>query len=305
MPPSSEPPAVSFPNMGQAVLLLLATLGLQLAFGLIGGAVLALTLSGSANAMEYIRSAWFLLPIIVLSGGLALALGLRGTRETTGQFFPLRPVALGLLPAIVVTTLGLHLVLAEVDNCILHVVSLLSPAAKPPPDLLDLTGSPIGAALLAVIAAPVLEEYLFRGIILRGLLTHYNKAAAIWTSAILFGVFHLNLRQFVLAVALGLVFGWWYTRTRSLGPSLIGHMLFNGLTWGVAQWPDLSRTLHIYTGTKLVLHEPWWMILGGAALGALGLWRFNRSAPPETVKSAMPIGEREAIPPLLIEPPLL
>ena len=56
--------------------------------------------------------------------------------------------------------------------------------------LLDLAGqNGIFSFLLIVIAAPILEELLFRGIILDGLLKNYSPLKSILISSFLFGLF--------------------------------------------------------------------------------------------------------------------
>jgi hypothetical protein len=45
----------------------------------------------------------------------------------------------------------------------------------------------------------------------------------------LFAIFHLNPWQAIGAFILGSVFGWWYVRTRSLLPCLLGHATFNAI----------------------------------------------------------------------------
>lgn len=57
------------------------------------------------------------------------------------------------------------------------------------------------------LGAPIVEEIIFRGTILRGL-ERYGKRFAIWTSAFLFGVFHGNLIQSPYAFLVGLVLGY-------------------------------------------------------------------------------------------------
>src|SRR6185312_16905981 len=104
----------------------------------------------------------------------------------------------------IVTSLGVSLLLHEIDNQILHLLSLISGPEKLPADLLDIAAAPAGSFAVAVLAAPVLEEYLFRGLILRGLLAHGPRIQAILFSAILFGIVHANLRQFVIGLVLGL-----------------------------------------------------------------------------------------------------
>ena len=51
----------------------------------------------------------------------------------------------------------------------------------------------------------VLEEMLFRGVTLRGFLRRYSRTFAIRWSAALFGIAHLNLYQFMTALAIGIV----------------------------------------------------------------------------------------------------
>lgn len=77
------------------------------------------------------------------------------------------------------------------------------------------------------LLAPVLEEMLFRGIILRSFLQQYSKWTAIVGSATLFGFFHLNLYQYVGALITGLFLGWLYERTRSLLPCIALHAAYN------------------------------------------------------------------------------
>lgn len=82
------------------------------------------------------------------------------------------------------------------------------------------------------ILAPVLEEMLFRGIILRSFLNQYRRSHAIVASAVLFGLAHLNIYQFAVGMALGIVSGWLYERARSLWPCILLHAAYNSaITW--------------------------------------------------------------------------
>jgi uncharacterized protein len=82
--------------------------------------------------------------------------------------------------------------------------------------------------LAIVIAAPVMEELIFRGVVLEGLLRRYSPSRSIIVSALLFGFVHLNPWQFVSASFIGLFMGWIYYRTRSVAMTIIIHM-FNNL----------------------------------------------------------------------------
>jgi membrane protease YdiL (CAAX protease family) len=83
------------------------------------------------------------------------------------------------------------------------------------------------AFILMVIAAPVLEELIFRGIILDGLLKKYSPVKSILISSLLFGLVHLNPWQFVTGLIIGIFSGWVYYRTKSLSLSIIIHASAN------------------------------------------------------------------------------
>lgn len=79
--------------------------------------------------------------------------------------------------------------------------------------------------LYASILAPVAEELLFRGYVLRTL-RPYGKRFAILGSAFLFGLFHGNLLQTPYAFLMGLVLGY-VAAEYSLGWSIALHMFNN------------------------------------------------------------------------------
>jgi hypothetical protein len=85
----------------------------------------------------------------------------------------------------------------------------------------------IFAFFLMVIAAPILEELIFRGIILDGLLKKYSSTKSILISSLLFGLVHLNPWQFVTGLIIGIFSGWVYYRSRSLSYSIIIHASAN------------------------------------------------------------------------------
>ena len=83
------------------------------------------------------------------------------------------------------------------------------------------------SVVFACVGAPMLEEMLFRGVILRGFLRRYTRGFSIFWSAALFALAHLNLYQVATALALGLVAGWLYERCRSLWPCIVLHAAYN------------------------------------------------------------------------------
>lgn len=87
------------------------------------------------------------------------------------------------------------------------------------------------------ILAPLVEEIVFRGAILRTLLDMMSKKnhwVAIMISAAIFGVVHGNMAQFVNALLMGLILGWMYYRTKSLVPGILLHWVNNTVAFILA-----------------------------------------------------------------------
>lgn len=84
------------------------------------------------------------------------------------------------------------------------------------------------------ILAPLAEEIVFRGAILRTLLDMMSKKnhwVAIMISAAIFGAAHGNSAQFVNALLMGLILGWMYYRTKSLVPGILLHWVNNTMSF--------------------------------------------------------------------------
>lgn len=82
------------------------------------------------------------------------------------------------------------------------------------------------AFLLFAVAAPVVEELVFRGILYQGL-TRWGRRAAALVSALLFGVAHLRPEALVYYTLVGLLLAGVYRR-RGLSGSIATHAAFNG-----------------------------------------------------------------------------
>ncbi len=84
------------------------------------------------------------------------------------------------------------------------------------------------------ILAPLAEEIVFRGAVLRtllGMVSKKNHWVAIMISAAIFGVAHGNTAQFVNALLMGLLLGWMYYRTKSLVPGILMHWVNNTMAY--------------------------------------------------------------------------
>lgn len=124
----------------------------------------------------------------------------------------------------------------------------------------------IGILFTTIILAPITEEVLLRGVILKGLLSKYSSITAILVSSVIFGVIHGNVYQFVLAIVIGIFFGWMFVKTRSLLLCILAHAFFNALNFISADLLKLQIPGYTVEG-----FQPLWFTLVGVTLTFIGL----------------------------------
>ena len=101
-----------------------------------------------------------------------------------------------------------------------------------------LLDGPVWIVLISVsIFAPFFEEWLCRGIILRGLLKKVKPGWAIVISALIFGLIHGNLWQAIPAFIIGVILGYVYYKTGSLKLTMLMHCVNNTLSVIVSRIP--------------------------------------------------------------------
>ena len=117
----------------------------------------------------------------------------------------------------------------------------------------QLTEGPVWISLLSVsIFAPLFEEWLCRGLVLRGLLQKMKPGWAIAVSALFFAVLHMNPWQAIPAFLLGLLFGYVYYRTGSLKLTMLMHCVNNTLAVVCSHVPSLAEA-----ETFMDVMSPW------------------------------------------------
>ena len=84
-------------------------------------------------------------------------------------------------------------------------------------------------ACYALVVAPVLEEFLFRGILFRAMKGSFGVGPAVVISSILFGLVHQNVLSFAPLTFLGIILSLSYERTGDLRTCIFIHAFFNGL----------------------------------------------------------------------------
>lgn len=257
-----------FPGIRQAIAISVGVVALQIGLSIpvaIVDALLGLGWVQHPGFMAVINSVSFLL---IVSGCCWWS------RMPVKAIVPLRRFRLALLWPMLLTIVGMGILVSELDN--------LTRSVFPPPDwlvemMVNLTSaqkSVIGSFLVLVVVAPVTEEILFRGLILRGLLKRHALWVALGAQAILFSLIHLNPWQFATAGGLGVVFGWWYWRTGSLWPGLIGHAFHNLVVLIISANVDVEEYLH-----APVEFQPLWLNILGAIMLVVGIVLFARKTP--------------------------
>ncbi|SFO83992.1 hypothetical protein SAMN05428949_6698 [Chitinophaga sp. YR627] len=164
----------------------------------------------------------------LLSYTISLLLTIRYAAKSSGKWQH-RPVNLSfnsiqpvLIPVLIICTLGLIVGMER--------LATLIPMPKVVEKMFeDLFKKDVFSIITIVIAAPLLEEILCRGIILKGLLQRYPARKAIIISALFFGLVHMNPWQALPAFCIGLFMGWIFYKTNSIIPGIIVHATNNGM----------------------------------------------------------------------------
>ncbi len=133
----------------------------------------------------------------------------------------------GTIIKLITLSLGLQLA-AGVAAAILQMIFAFFGMESPTPDL---SGTNSFAANLilsfyACLLGPVLEEFLYRGVVLQSM-RKYNERFAIFLSAAIFGLMHQNYQQFILGFLLGIPLAAVTLKYNSLIPSIFTHIFVN------------------------------------------------------------------------------
>lgn len=162
---------------------------------------------------------------------------------TTGVFIYLgsrllTPVSLNIrrhwsLEPLIYETMGLFIV-SGILACVAIVISLFVSSEYVIAGNNDTSyvGSSIGEMLLilvcTVVAAPIIEEILFRGILLGALQRVMNVKAAVIVSSLIFGIMHrTSIITVVTTACIGVLLACIYLRHKNLLNSMIVHGLYN------------------------------------------------------------------------------
>jgi len=144
---------------------------------------------------------------------------------------------------------------------------------------------PLALALLGVtlvVAAPVGEELLFRGLSLRGMERRYGFWPAAWIVSVVFASIHLNLTGFPALFLVSLLLCWVTSRTGTLLPAILMHSAYNGVQFCMLAASDPSPESVKQALSSPAWPIPAWLVVSSLALAAgclLGLAALARRSP--------------------------
>jgi membrane protease YdiL (CAAX protease family) len=221
----NQNPGSVYPSLPQAWGIFGVFLAFTIAIGLLFGNLLPLIGIENMSIINFIGYNLSMLFIIWFAWRFKSS----STTEKPFLFFNRIPAVL--YPIILLLTLSLGVFLDPITSLI------------PMPEYIEklfamLTARDLWTFIMVGITGPILEEVLFRGIILDGFLNRYRPGKAIFWSAFLFGLFHLNPWQFIPGFLIGLLLGYVYLKTRSIIPVILIHIINNSFSYLVIYFYD-------------------------------------------------------------------
>ncbi|MDD4191749.1 MAG: CPBP family intramembrane metalloprotease [Mangrovibacterium sp.] len=183
---------------------------------------------------------------IVLQAGSILFIiyyGYRKANTRLSELFPVKRFNLVIMIPVTLSLMGTHVFLGEVNMAVDRLIPAPSWFLELFDRLFENDYGIYGTFLKVVVIAPVIEELIFRGIIMHGFMRNYPKVVAILVSALFFALFHLNPWQFPATILLGLLLGWVMVITRNIFACMAGHAINNLLVLlSIQHWESIRES---------------------------------------------------------------
>lgn len=116
----------------------------------------------------------------------------------------------------------------------------------------------------AILIGPIVEEFLFRGIILTTLLHKYGSKWALPISSVLFALVHIHPAQIVIAFILGLILGYLFIKTKSLTFVILLHSVSNLSNLLIGEYLMISSFSSV--GNGYMIYGEWTFYIIGIAI---------------------------------------
>jgi membrane protease YdiL (CAAX protease family) len=293
----------AYPSIKNAILLCLLAVALQIGSGLIIGLVIGFVFAmknmpniSEASTISDITAVSDMTNMTAVTGiatglinlvalGIVILIGFKKTKRGLNEVFKLNKVSPALWAAATLFMVGSIIVISELDNLLNHVL--------PMPEMLRnmfyglAAGQPFVFAIIVMGIIPgIMEELLFRGLILDGFQRNYSQRKAILLSALLFGLIHLNPWQFYSAFIIGVISAFICLKTNSLLLSIYIHFFNNTLYTIAVKYRELVPIQGFNSNFAApVEFQPLWFDAIGLAIliaGILALKKGLKKAAPAT-----------------------
>lgn len=166
-----------------------------------------------------------------------------GRKKTTEdkKYFKEKVLKAKTFAMISIASVGLYYLAAIIAT----VIDLVSPQTMQEySEMMDMAlgGSIVFAMLAAVILAPINEECIMRGLILKNLQKYFSDTTVIIIQAILFGIFHMNWVQGIYVLPVGAALGFVAVKSRSVIPCIYMHLFYNLMSFVLSCLPVFFQT---------------------------------------------------------------
>lgn len=157
----------------------------------------------------------------------------------------------GTVMKLITLSVGLQTAAAVITSVITYILDMFGLSGATP-DISATTSFPANAVLCFYVCllGPVLEEILYRGVLLQSM-RKYNERFAIFLSAAVFGLMHQNYQQFLTAFVVGIPLAIVTIKYNSILPSIFTHIFMNTsalLFSSLLQFADPEYYDSIYSG---------------------------------------------------------
>lgn len=242
-----------FPNLGQAVLFLLGLLGVQFLVAILV-TILVGIFSGIFGLKYEISSDYNIVVLnILIANIIMIKIGCKKSGNTIKHMFKSPQRNYKNLVYSLILLIGWWCIIIPIVSILITSSTTLHNSGQEVGKTLGGMATGIFGFVYIILIGPFLEEILFRGIILKGLLRNYNPTKAIIISAILFGVFHFNLLQSPVAFGIGLILALVYVKTGSLKMCVLIHVINNTLVGLVGHLIGVNIYLSLVLGIIIVI----------------------------------------------------
>jgi membrane protease YdiL (CAAX protease family) len=217
-----------YPSIGQSV---------SLTFLVIASMLVFLVLNIALNDIIGQEASMFIYYVVAI-GVPAVALHYFRKKKNGSANYNLNPQDYLVIIAVMLIALGIQF---GITSPIANSIPMSDWIKQAFAEIADMDG--ILGFLTIAVAAPILEEFIFRGIVLDGLLKNTSPWKAILISSLLFGFVHLNPWQFIGATIIGFFMGWVYYKTHNLLYCMLIHFANNGFAFLLMQFSSTEEMM--------------------------------------------------------------